>query len=583
MQDASLNDLLSFKTPPCPVDTIPNEILAQIFATFGHTYKELPHRRLMPVCRRWNAVAAGTPELYAKIDLTDRSESRLLGQLQRSGVVPLQISIPNLRNRAVIAPILANAHRLASLHVTGEPKHVLVLMNRMRNVDFPVLRSLKLHSDGEDSNSGPRKLGSAGRVFPARLLAHGLPSLREFSVLGVDGSFGGSLAGLSSLALAGWHTIDRRGLILLHELLDVLALCPQLRRLAINSAVGEPGNGQQYRSVALPLLEEFELCERSHQFARFFEHLVLPPTTSLDVFPIHADTADDMRTALLPLQKHLLSATAHTPSPARLLALSIDCAQDALPEGVSSGGLGNFIVAMHARTEFRLVDAESDILTSVGADPSTQTSQSTHEILTVLLAPGGILWPQLMTITHMDLRLALLPSQTFGLVLDTFLLDGGTLQVLALGTDEFGTSCISALHKRLADRYRAAKANPTLLVTLPKIPLRVLMLDVNVLDEDPAIDLIGEGQQYFLRTLAKVLALLRFMNQVPMETLTVNLRCMACRVRDIDPAVCSWHHQDLTECEKGWEAVRGLVKEFVFNKIEHDGDEEHARAREAED
>ncbi|KAF7288417.1 F-box domain-containing protein [Mycena chlorophos] len=541
----------------CPIDTLPNEVLAKIFRIFISTSNELPTKRLMLVCRRWNQVAGAAPELYGKIDLDKSgwSESRILGQLKRSGATPLEVSIPQLRSKTVIAPLLACADRLIALKVSGQPSNVLELMRRMGNLRFPKLHELLLRSDGEDSRMGPRVAGGTWRQFPPALLESGLPSLRKLTVLGIDGSFK-SLAGLTSLSLAGWHASNPAApLIALHDLLSMLAANPGLERLHIAGATGLPNQDCDYACVSLLHLAHLELCDRHLQFALLLEHLLIPNTTIFDLFAIDANSAEEMRDAFTPLTTHLKKSGA--PS-AKMLRLRI-------------GGDDDFTITTHAKVRPRVMTTpgpwvdEDTILVSIAMDPSSVPPNEKFSVVKTLLE--DVLWPQIASITHLDLRMAEFPQgMYFRLLLNMFLFNASPERkplTLAMISDEL---CLEALLTTLTAEYGSRQMGQ---------PFRHVPDIARIAFSIPVVNPAEENHAAFITQLQKILVLMCSLNakKERVRKLIVTVHCIGCHARRIRPQLCSWNTQSFGAWERSWAVLGDVVGEFVWNKVNHSADD----------
>nr|GAT51367.1 predicted protein [Mycena chlorophos] len=503
----------------CPIDTLPNEVLVKIFRIFISNSKELPTKRLMLVSRRWNQVAGAAPELYGKIDLDKSgwSESRILGQLKRSGATPLAVCIPQLRSKTVIAPLLAS---------TG-----------------------KIPAWG---------LGSPAGLGASSLLESGLPSLRKLTVLGIDGSFK-SLAGLTSLSLAGWHASNPDApLIAVHDLLSMLAANPGLEHLQIAGATGLPAKESDYDSVvtvSLPHLAHLELCDRHLQFYLLLEHLLIPNTAILDLFAIDANSADAMWDTFAPLIAHLRKSGA--PS-AKMLRLRIS-------------GDDDFTITTHAKVRPRVMTTpgpwkdEDTMLLSIAMDPSSVPPNEKFNVLKTLLE--RILRPQIASITHLDLRVAEFPEgMYFRLLLNMFLFNASPERkplTLAITSDEL---CLEALLTTLTAEYGSRQMGQ---------PFRHVPDIAHIAFSIPIIDPADENHATFITQLQKILVLMCFLNakKERVRKLTVTMHCIGCHARRIRPQVCSWNAQSFGAWERSWGVLRDVVGEFVWNKVDHSADD----------
>ncbi|KAK7023258.1 F-box domain-containing protein [Favolaschia claudopus] len=143
-----------------PVLSLPNEIVSEIFL---HTIPDYPNRpptvgnsspfRLTHVCRKWREIAIATRRLWRAIELIEDDnvpvdEHGLLAAvwLERSGSLPLSIHTGHAGDWETSFSVLL-PHRARWEYVN---LYLDDSCNSLNKLSFPLLRSLRLSTDGED-------------------------------------------------------------------------------------------------------------------------------------------------------------------------------------------------------------------------------------------------------------------------------------------------------------------------------------------------------------------------------------------------------------------------------------------------
>ncbi|KAJ7195904.1 hypothetical protein GGX14DRAFT_674116 [Mycena pura] len=261
---ARLASLKAYKNSIAPISRLPTELLVEIFLRLP----DLPCK-IMNVCRHWHAISSATPALWTRIELDSWNRRHFRSQLRLSGDLPLTVSIRRLNSRRAASLVLEHAGRIASLSISGSDLYVFHFMQDMRHFAFPLLRSLVLHPS-VDVDDDSDEVSIAGHdVMPFELLGCRMPSLRELRVYRINGSWQ-SLCALQSLSLQPAVRLP------LHTLLAVLADCPEMHTLELDTAAARALDGRCH-PVQLPLLKRLNICDIVPVFLDLLAHLVFPP------------------------------------------------------------------------------------------------------------------------------------------------------------------------------------------------------------------------------------------------------------------------------------------------------------------
>ncbi|KAJ7090804.1 hypothetical protein B0H15DRAFT_836947 [Mycena belliarum] len=302
-----------------PISNLPNEILCQIFsvyATESGDVSSLKWTKLMLICRRWYDLAINHQHLWSFIEVhgfhTDRDTKRLEVQLKRSGAAPLTIKLVYHTSPAFSSMVLDHSSRIVCFDVTGHAAVVLAILPVLPSHQFPVLQTLKLKPDeipdGTHSN------------FPDEIFDVA-PRLKSLALSFVDLRLG-LLRGLDSLALTRCAEATTSIEPSFSDLLSTLGSLPGLKSLHLENLISELSPGFIYNPVALPRLEFLYLRDDLQYITDLLTHLIIPPTTSLALYPSGLTTGREARRILVLLRRHLRSPSATTPR-----VIQIDCPQ----------------------------------------------------------------------------------------------------------------------------------------------------------------------------------------------------------------------------------------------------------------
>ncbi|KAF7358010.1 F-box domain-containing protein [Mycena venus] len=287
-----------------PISVLPNEVLIQIFSCVPefHSYSVSPViqlHKLSLVCRDWHDIVLGSSALWSNITCPWQSTERKLEiQLTRSRAAPLTIKFDRLDSFSFAPMIPANAERLKSLDIAGEPKFVLDFMSRMQHFYFPLLQSLTLTPDHPLEGDGLE----VEACLPLELLEGRMPRISRLSLSYIDAGWE-SLPPLRALILAGGPG-SRVTPISFHVLFGLLQSSPALYTLQLDMMT-VAGGPEQPHPVELPHLRLLYFRDFLHHCKALLAHLVLPPSTRLLLYPLGITGGVDVRDILIPLRKHL--------------------------------------------------------------------------------------------------------------------------------------------------------------------------------------------------------------------------------------------------------------------------------------
>ncbi|KAJ7642381.1 hypothetical protein DFH06DRAFT_608242 [Mycena polygramma] len=300
-----------------PFFSLPNELLAQIFGVIADpgphiTISVLPAlRKLMLVCKWWRDVALSTHSLWSKIATHWRYPAwGFHTQMVRSGNVPVKINARQFDSCTFPTLVFDNSYRLASLHLTATPPHLLDFLQEMRNHKFPLLHSLQLWPECSDKSETEAEMVDAS--LPAELFDGRMPRLCQLSLTFIAAPWH-SLPPLQSLVLIGGMTTTTTP-IEWRVLLDILRASRALHTLKLDFILTD--GIRECRPVDLPHLEVLHIEDSSERCENLLFSLTFPATTRLELYPWGITTGPEIRDILIPAQKHLRASGA--PIPLRL-------------------------------------------------------------------------------------------------------------------------------------------------------------------------------------------------------------------------------------------------------------------------
>jgi hypothetical protein len=299
--------------PPCFVDNLPTEILAEVFANLvtSHSYlytkevailleeESLALRRASQVSQFWRKVALHQcSNIWGSIINIDTSSSAWVEELiSRSRDSLLTIQSLHIRREpkedfcgAKWTSIFAEMARVKILHVTlGRHEDVSQLMYATSNLQAPILESFRVYFFA----SAPRLFSFNGRLFDNHC-----PNLRDLvvvtGVLFIQRTMDFSTIRLVHLDITPDLSSVRPTV---SQWLDVLETQPSLRYLTMEvySVSGNETYPIFSREVRLPNLEKFSIGTAGMEGAHLFASLVLPSHCGIAIEIMEEDkTLEDL-------------------------------------------------------------------------------------------------------------------------------------------------------------------------------------------------------------------------------------------------------------------------------------------------
>ncbi|KAJ6464780.1 hypothetical protein C8R47DRAFT_68080 [Mycena vitilis] len=297
-----------------PFFLLPNELLAQIFGVIADpgphiTISVLPAlRKLMLVCKWWRDVALSTHGLWSKIATHWWSPAwGFHTHMVRSGNVPLKINARQFDSCTFPTLIFDNSYRLASLHLTATPLHLLDFIQEMRNHKFPLLHSLHLLPEYLNKSETEEEMADAS--LPSALFDGCMPRLCQLSLTFVAAPWH-SLPPLQSLVLVGGMKTTTTP-IEWRVLLDILRASRTLHTLKLDFIMTD--GIRECRPVDLPHLELLHVEDSSERCENLLFSLTFPATMRLELCPWGITIDSEIRDILIPAQKHLRASGAPIP------------------------------------------------------------------------------------------------------------------------------------------------------------------------------------------------------------------------------------------------------------------------------
>ncbi|KAJ7141665.1 hypothetical protein C8R43DRAFT_1016970 [Mycena crocata] len=303
-----------------PICGLPNELLSRIITIYVveseflfnlKWVKTIPH-----VCRHWHDLALAAQSLWSFIDFGwgHAGWEKLYQQLQRSGAAPLTLKISHCDSAHYIRNILENSERMHTLELAGDARHIHDLLVKLPDASFPLLSSLML-----DANR--KREGLVEGVFPTladSLLRGGLPSLRGLKLTSVNLPWK-SIQGLTSLSLNRCNDSASPPQQTLHDLVDMLRLCPRLETLNLEYVIPALEVNRS-DTVYLPVLTSVLLRTNADRCTAFLHRVRFPPSTRMQVYPSDVNIGADIREMLVPICQRLRAPASPTPA-----LVSIEC------------------------------------------------------------------------------------------------------------------------------------------------------------------------------------------------------------------------------------------------------------------
>jgi hypothetical protein len=356
----------------CPIDSLPDEILAEIF----HLYllKIGPYTRtwakIMFICRRWYRVCRGASQLWTYIDIGDQRGKDILyarAQLELCSRRELNIQchispdgIP-VFTTFFLNTYLKRPWQIGSLDVHSNPDTVSKILDNIKSL--PQCQYLKISTGFRTGNE------ESIPTIPDAYLDS--PSLRALSLKMVHFNYS-LVKGLTRLSL------DKTGsAILISDVLGILQRSPALECLSLRGVqstvndVIEPISGLP--NVALEHIQKFKCQGFSDVIEMLWRQIAVPPTTKL-YFTLVGDfyTAEHLKSFALLIRQHfqregvptLRSLSLQNTYEGSLMILADT--HEAFPEGWKP--MTHFRLTMYPRTQAVLRQAAGKILHALPLD-----------------------------------------------------------------------------------------------------------------------------------------------------------------------------------------------------------------------
>jgi hypothetical protein len=352
----------------CPIDSLPDEILAEIF----HLYllKIGPYTRtwakIMFICRRWYRVCRGASQLWTYIDIGDqhgKDISYAHAQLDLCSCRELDIQCRIFQDGIpVFTNVFLNKYherqwRIGSLDVHCNSDIVSKILDNIKSL--PQCQYLKISTTFRTGNEG---------TLPTIPDAYfDSPSLRALSLNMVHFNYG-LVKGLTRLSLE-----ETGSALLISDVLGILQRSPALERLslrgiqydAVESISGLP-------NVALEHLQKFRCQGFSDVIEVLWRYIAIPPTTKL-YFILAGGfyTAEHLKSFALLIRQHFqregvpaLRSLSLQNKYEALMVLADTC--ETFPEGWEA--TTHFKLIMYPRTQAVLRQAAGKILHALPLD-----------------------------------------------------------------------------------------------------------------------------------------------------------------------------------------------------------------------
>ncbi|RPD56512.1 hypothetical protein L226DRAFT_253803 [Lentinus tigrinus ALCF2SS1-7] len=276
---------------------LPPETLMYIFV---HTRPTLTHfdwvRNIMVVCRRWKSILVRTPQFWADLigdsswDLYGFTSERPSAEIwprftfavSHSGTLPLYLYLTCVDAQAVDF-LIPHRCRIATLAVSQ--KSPSVSLARFISAPFPILGRLSLAS----VHVGMQRPDFIDQVPYARIDPALLPGLCSLELPGRHFAQVGPFRSLRHLTLMECRWLDwcscSNQSSTLSGILDALEQCQQLETLALRGLPDTDTDDSDLRAVGrvvrLAGLRDLHIEDTPRSVVAFFDHLVIPATTSL--------------------------------------------------------------------------------------------------------------------------------------------------------------------------------------------------------------------------------------------------------------------------------------------------------------
>ncbi|KAK7034724.1 hypothetical protein VNI00_012131 [Paramarasmius palmivorus] len=277
----------SLRNSFAPVNSLPNEVLSQIFyhCTTGYTpvltdpedqWKRVGWISLTQVCRRWRSVALGTPSLYHTPDFEHPSLASEM--LRRGKRTPLDITIYGRyfedKSLDVVEQYLDHIDHTTNLVWLCQGNEKLSEVLSEVRCPAPILRTLNIEG-----------LEGGEFILSDEFLGGKAPNLThldlEFCVISWTSPIFNQLRHLTCLSI----DLDAETSIELptaEELLAVLANLLSLRKLRLKRVIPSDSENFTGEPVHLPYLNTLSLSGTILDCVELLEHIAFPKDTSVE-------------------------------------------------------------------------------------------------------------------------------------------------------------------------------------------------------------------------------------------------------------------------------------------------------------
>ncbi|KAF7317435.1 hypothetical protein HMN09_00480200 [Mycena chlorophos] len=304
--------------PPAPIYRLPNEILALIinfyadvcsYYTHGALY-DLSWTKILLVSRWWYQVGRTQRRLWSYIHVmrplgdVQSLVRRIDAQLENAGFSRFTVSFSlhsSGGENALCEWLLEHyAAEFVSLDVSGSPENVNAILKTLYSSPLGGLRRLKFgHYEGPD-----------GLALPDEFLRDALPCLKELTLYRVPLAWN-LLHDLERISLHGCaNSASSETPPNIDDILRLMQASPGLRALELHPGeaatfYSEASMYATHPTVSLPFLEYLHIKDIVYPITLLLNHLTIPATAILQLFPYQISVGLDIRPILIPLVRYI--------------------------------------------------------------------------------------------------------------------------------------------------------------------------------------------------------------------------------------------------------------------------------------
>lgn len=333
----------------------------------------------MLVCRRWAHIGMYTKSLWSFIDIDGHEFPKMQLQLQRSGLAPLSIKITILDKEEFYVKYVIKDHaeRIQDINISGRRQSVESFLANLSQSRLPTLRSIKVERYTVEVGEGLLR-------FPDLILDGRAPFLHSLSLNACSIRWD-LLHDLTHLSIVHYSRISDSSVTIpsLDILLSALERSPSLQTLKLQGFIAsEPGS---HLMVSLPQLEHLELMDNVESCANLLQSIIMSPTASLSLYPLGISHAFVARDLLIPVRRHLRSASARA-----LRLLNISCTKEYINIGAYTDtkpvdyfdDKPHFCINSHPFAELDRRKIITKVLHAIPIDAITHLETRFHPLLT---------------------------------------------------------------------------------------------------------------------------------------------------------------------------------------------------------